>query len=275
MSRGGSGGGGEGGSGEGAGAVTERRAPELLEAVGDVVAPEGRAAVLECRLLAPRDAAVCWRRVDGPEPAAVAPGPRHHLHLAPDGRATLTIYQCAPADAGLYCCLVTHELGGVQSSGRLIVAEGASAAAAEDEEGAWQREQFQRRYRIEKELGRGRWSRVMLARDTGTGQRVALKQAWSGAAGAREYRTLCRLAHAGVVRALALFASVPRTAACTLVLELAAGGPLLEWAASAPAQRYTQRSVAQHAKHLLQALDYLRLNHIAHLDVRVSNNLYH
>lgn len=61
-------------------------------------------------------------------------------------------------------------------SARGGAAGGASAAAACGGGGAWQREQFARRYALEEELGRGRTARVLAARDTGTGHRVALKQ---------------------------------------------------------------------------------------------------
>lgn len=89
-----------------------------------------------------------------------------------------------------------------------------------------------------------------------------------GADAMREYRILSRGAHASVVRALALFAEVPRAGAHTLVLELVGGGPLLDWAAASP--HYTQRTVAQHTRGLLSALDWLHSNDVAHLDVRVS-----
>lgn len=97
-----------------------------------------------------------------------------------------------------------------------------------------------------------------------------------GADAVREYRILSRGAHAAVVRALAMFAEVPRAGAHTLVLELVGGGPLLEWAAAEPAApaagppRYTQRAVAHHTRSLLSALDWLHCNRVAHLDVRVS-----
>lgn len=95
-----------------------------------------------------------------------------------------------------------------------------------------------------------------------------------GCDAAREYRILSRGAHGGVVRALALFAEVPRAGAHTLVLELVGGGPLLDWAAGAP-DLYTQRTVAAHTRQLLSALDHLHSNHVAHLDVRVSTTLYY
>lgn len=95
-----------------------------------------------------------------------------------------------------------------------------------------------------------------------------------GADAVREYRILSRTAHNGVVRALALFAEVPRPGAHTLVLELVGGGPLLEWAAHAPAL-YTQHAVATHARQLLSALDWLHANNVAHLDVRVSSLLFY
>lgn len=90
-----------------------------------------------------------------------------------------------------------------------------------------------------------------------------------GADAMREYRILSRTAHNGVVRALALFAEVPRAGAHTLVLELVGGGSLLDWAAASPAG-YTQQAVATHMKQLLSALDWLHSNNVAHLDVRVS-----
>lgn len=91
-----------------------------------------------------------------------------------------------------------------------------------------------------------------------------------GADAMREYRILSRGAHGGVVRALALFAEVPRAGAHSLVLELVSGGPLLDWAAGAP-QLYTQHMVAHHTRQLLSALDWLHTINVAHLDVRVSS----
>lgn len=77
--------------------------------------------------------------------------------------------------------LVLEELPAGQYSFRLICTRSgapgpASGPAACGGGGAWQREQFARRYSVEEEIGRGRTARVLAARDTGTGQRVALKQ---------------------------------------------------------------------------------------------------
>lgn len=248
-------GGGGGGSGSSAtadateGVVTELRAPELTEPAADVTVAAGASATLSCRALAPR-ASASWRKT-APETLALRHGGRFVITFAPDGLATLTIHACRPSDAGVYCCLVSNELGGVQSSARLSVGAGgapgvpavrahpggglvvhwdepepvhleycrvgegewrratetpASANTLALEElpagqysfrvvsarsgapgaasgpatcgggGSWQREQFARRYTLEEEIGRGRTARVLAARDTGTGQRVALKQ---------------------------------------------------------------------------------------------------
>ncbi|KPI94344.1 Triple functional domain protein [Papilio xuthus] len=348
LRRGGSAGGGEPSA---EGVVTELRAPELLEPAADVTAAPGSSATIACRANATR-ATAAWRKT-APETRALRHGGRFVISFAGDGLATLTIHACRASDAGVYCCLVSNELGGVQSSARLTVgaggapgvpavrahpggglvvqwdepapahleycrvgegewrratdtpaaagtlaleelpagqysfrlvsvrggaAGGASAAATCGGGGAWQREQFARRYAIEEELGRGRTARVLAARDTGTGHRVALKQVVGGrgADAVREYRILSRGAHAAVVRALALFAEVPRAGAHTLVLELVGGGPLLDWAAAeSPGgpPRYTQRAVAHHTRALLSALDWLHCNGVAHLDVRPENIL--
>ncbi|XP_068619669.1 kalirin isoform X3 [Battus philenor] len=347
LRRGGSGGGSGGGEPSAEGVVTELRPPELLEPAADVTAAPGSSATISCRANATR-ANASWRKT-APETRALRHGGRFVICLAADGLATLTIHACRASDAGVYCCLVSNELGGVQSSARLTVgaggipgvptvrahpggglvvqwdepapahleycrvgegewrratetpaaastlaleelpagqysfrlvcargggAGGASAAAACGGGGGWQREQFARRYTIEEELGRGRTARVLAARDTGTGHRVALKQVCGGrgADAVREYRILACGAHAAVVRALALFAEVPRAGAHTLVLELVGGGPLLDWAAASP-PHYTQRTVAHHTRSLLSALDWLHSNHVAHLDIRPENIL--
>ncbi|XP_073951079.1 trio Rho guanine nucleotide exchange factor isoform X3 [Choristoneura fumiferana] len=339
--------GGAGGEPGAEGVVTELRAPELTESAGDVVVSPGASATLACRAAATR-ATASWRKT-APDTRALRHGGRFAIAFAPDGLATLTIHACRASDAGVYCCLVSNELGGVQSSARLTVgsggvpgvpavrahpggglvvqwdeaapahleycrvgegewrratetpaavhtvaleelpagqysfrlvcarsgaAGGVSAPASCGGGGGWQREQFARRYAVEEEIGRGRTARVLAARDTGTGQRVALKQVVGGrgADARREYRLLCRGAHGAVVRALALFAEVPARGAHTLVLELVGGGALLEWAAAQP-QLYTQRLVAQHARQLLAALDWLHANNVAHLDVRPENIL--
>ncbi|XP_072931286.1 kalirin isoform X2 [Epargyreus clarus] len=339
---------GGGGGGEPAeGVVTELRPPELAEPLADVTVAPGASATLSCRALATR-ATASWRKT-APETRALRHGGRFAISLAPDGLATLTIHACRASDAGVYCCLISNELGGVQSSARLTVGAGgapgvpavrahpggglvvqwdepapahleycrvgegewrratetptaantlaleelpagqysfrlicarsgaagaASGPAACGGGGGWQREQFARRYAVEEEIGRGRTARVLAARDTGTGQRVALKQvvAGRGADAVREYRILSRGAHGAVVRALALFAEVPRAGAHTLVLELVGGGALLDWAAAAP-HTYTQRAVAHHTRQLLSALDWLHSNSVAHLDVRPENIL--
>lgn len=229
--------------------MTEVRAPELTDPAADVTVPPGSTATISCRATATR-ATASWRKT-APETRALRPGGRFAITLAPDGLATLTIHAVRPTDAGVYCCLVSNELGGVQTSARLIVGGGgapgvpvvrahptgglvvqwdepapahldycrvgegewrratetpvtantlaledlpagqysfrlvcsrsgtagpASAAAAFGAAAPWQREQFARRYTVEEELGRGRTARVLAARDTGTGQRVALKQ---------------------------------------------------------------------------------------------------
>ncbi|XP_047543858.1 triple functional domain protein isoform X1 [Vanessa atalanta] len=344
LRRGGSGG---GTSEPSEGVVTELRAPELAEPVVDVAIAAGASATLACRALATR-ATASWRKT-APETHALRNGGRFAISFGTDGLATLTIHACRASDAGVYCCLISNELGGVQSSARLTVGSGgvpgvpavrahpggglviqwdesepvhleycrvgegewrratetpASANTLALEElpagqysfrvvsarsgavgaasgpatcgggGSWQREQFARRYTLEEEIGRGRTARVLTARDTGTGQRVALKQVVSGrgADAVREYRILSSGAHGSVVRALALFAEVPRAGAHTLVLELVAGGPLLDWAAASP-ELYTERTVATHTRHLLSALDWLHSNNVAHLDVRPENIL--
>ncbi|XP_049885181.1 kalirin isoform X2 [Pectinophora gossypiella] len=348
LRRGGSSGAAAGASDAGAeGVVTELRPPELTEPATDVVVPPGASATLACRATATR-ATASWRKT-APETRALRHGGRFVITLAADGLATLTIHQCRASDAGVYCCLVSNELGGVQSSARLTVGGGgapgvpavrahpggglvvqwdepapahldycrvgegewrratetpaaantlaleelpagqysfrlvcarsgaaspASGPASCGGGGGWQREQFTRRYSVEDEIGRGRTARVLAARDTGTGQRVALKQVLGGrgADAMREYRILSRAAHGAVVRALALFPEVPRAGAHTLVLELVGGGPLLEWAAATP-QLYTQHTVAVHTRQLLSALDWLHTNNVAHLDVRPENIL--
>ncbi|XP_047040654.1 kalirin isoform X3 [Helicoverpa zea] len=329
------------------GVVTELRAPELCEPAADVTVAPGATATLACRAGATR-ATASWRKT-APETRALRHGGRFAITMSPDGLTTLTIHACRASDAGVYCCLVSNELGGVQSSARLTVGAGgapgvpavrahpggglvvqwdepapahleycrvgegewrratetpaaantlaleelpagqysfrlicsrsgapgpASGPAACGGGGAWQREQFARRYSVEEEIGRGRTARVLAARDTGTGQRVALKQvvAGRGADALREYRLLSRSAHGAVARALALFAEVPRAGAHTLVLELVGGGALLDWAA-AHAHLYTQHQVALHTRQLLSALDWLHSINVAHLDVRPENIL--
>ncbi|KAM3969030.1 LOW QUALITY PROTEIN: trio Rho guanine nucleotide exchange factor [Aphomia sociella] len=339
--------GGSGGSGEPSvdGVVTELRPPELTEPATDVTVAPGATATISCRVITTR-ASSSWRKT-APETRALRHGGRFAISLTSEGLAMLTIHACRASDAGVYCCLVSNELGGVQSSARLTVGSGApgvpavrahpggglvvqwdeptpahleycrvgegewrratetpaaantlaleelpagqysfrlicgrssaagpaSGPAACGGGGGWQREQFARRYSVEEEIGRGRTARVLAARDTGTGQRVALKQvlAGRGADAMREYRILSQSAHGAVVRAMALFAEVPRAGAHTLVLEMVGGGSLLEWAAVPHA--YTQQMVAQHTKQLLSALDWLHSNNVAHLDVRPENIL--
>lgn len=238
-------------SGEpGEGSMTEIAAPELLEPLTDVTVALAASANLKCRVQAQRST-ISWRKT-APDTRVLRHGGRFVITLSPDGVASLTIHSCRATDAGVYCCLVSNEMGGVQSSARLTVGnsgtpglpivrahpggglvvqwdeaipihleycrvgEGewrratdspaiantlaleelpsgqysfrlvcaktgvsgtASAPAMSCGGGSnWQRQQFSRRYTVEDEIGRGRTARVLAAEDTGTGQRVALKQ---------------------------------------------------------------------------------------------------
>lgn len=119
LRRGGSGGGGEPSA---EGVVTELRAPELLEPAADATAAPGSSATIACRANATR-ATAAWRKT-APETRALRHGGRFAISFASDGLATLTIHACRASDAGVYCCLVSNELGGVQSSARLTVGAG-------------------------------------------------------------------------------------------------------------------------------------------------------
>lgn len=101
-----------------------------------------------------------------------------HLEYCRVGEAEWRRATDVPAAAG---SLALEDLPAGQYSFRLVCALSgaagpASGPAACGGGGAWQREQFARRYTVDEEIGRGRTARVFAARDTGTGQKVALKQ---------------------------------------------------------------------------------------------------
>lgn len=88
----------------------------------------------------------------------------------------------------------------------------------------WQQQQFNHRYSVLSELGRGRFSVVRLAADTTTGQYVALKQISRKFQDAittqDEYKLMAATQHPNIVRGLAFFENAPSNGFDTIVMEL-------------------------------------------------------
>lgn len=88
----------------------------------------------------------------------------------------------------------------------------------------WQQEQFNQRYTVLTELGRGRFGMVRLATDSVTGQYVALKQISRKYQDAittqEEYKLMAATQHPNIVRGLAFFENAPNNGFDTIVMEL-------------------------------------------------------
>lgn len=88
----------------------------------------------------------------------------------------------------------------------------------------WQQEQFNHRYMVLSELGRGRFGVVRLATDSVTGQYVALKQISRKYQDAittqEEYKLMAATQHPNIVRGLAFFENAPNNGFDTIVMEL-------------------------------------------------------
>lgn len=88
----------------------------------------------------------------------------------------------------------------------------------------WQQQQFNHRYSVLSELGRGRFSVVRLAADATTGQYVALKQISRKYQDAittqEEYKLMASTQHPNIVHALAFFENAPSNGFDTIVMEL-------------------------------------------------------
>lgn len=83
--------------------------------------------------------------------------------------------------------------------------------------------QFSHRYTVLSELGRGRYSVVKLARDTGTGQLVASKQISRNlqalSSTQAEYKIISAITHSNVAKGLCLYQNAPHPGTDTIVME--------------------------------------------------------
>lgn len=102
------------------GSVTDLQAPELISPLKDVTVGPGMAAVFSCRVRGAGRSTLSWRKTT-PDTHALRLGGRFTFTLSDDEVASLTINSCRTSDAGTYSCLVSNELGGVQSSAQLTL----------------------------------------------------------------------------------------------------------------------------------------------------------
>ncbi len=134
-------------------------------------------------------------------------------------------------------------------------------------------------YEVERRLGRGSTGEVWLARESATGEMVALKRLIPGAAGAgdaisaawlqREAALLAGVTHEHVV---ALRATVPTADGLVLVLEYAAGGSLAQLLSARG--RLTPGELVTVGAPLAQALAELHARGLVHGDVTPGNVLF-
>ncbi|XP_044733840.1 triple functional domain protein isoform X3 [Chrysoperla carnea] len=170
--------------------------------------------------------------------------------------------------------LVEHLIPGTSYTFRVNGGQPSAAVALPPADSSRRaQEQFHRRYAEGEELGRGRYSVVRAATDRGTGQKVALKQAWrarrSRSATHSEYSLLSSTEHQNLLRALAMFEHAPRPGMDTIVMELIRGPPILEYLCRCT--EYTEGEVSFLSRQLAGALSWLHLRNIAHRDLRPEN----
>lgn len=139
----------------------------------------------------------------------------------------------------------------------------------------WQQDQFHRRYLELKEIARGRFSVVRLAKDRGTGVEVALKQIsrrkQEHCISQAEYALLANTQHINIIRSLALFDNAPLPGVDTIVLELVRGPILFDYLSEQ--MEYSENDVKCYSRQLMSALNWLHKKSLAHLDIKPENVL--
>jgi hypothetical protein len=137
----------------------------------------------------------------------------------------------------------------------------------------WQQEQFKNRYVELKEISRGRFSVVRLAKDRGTNVEVALKQVTrrrqSHHVTQAEYGLLAGMQHINIIRSMALFDNAPLPGIDTIVLELVRGPLLFTYICEK--EEYTEAVVKTYSRQLMSALSWLHQKDISHLDIKPEN----
>ncbi|XP_075229474.1 trio Rho guanine nucleotide exchange factor isoform X4 [Lycorma delicatula] len=142
------------------------------------------------------------------------------------------------------------------------------------ETGGWQQDHLIRRYQqLNKILGRGRNSCIEEARDSGTGQKVALKQIerqrQTQCATRNEYLVLLSISHQNIIRSLALFENAPLPGIDTIVLELVHGYDICSFICL---NETVDMAILQVLfTQLMNALNFLKENSITHCDIKPEN----
>ncbi|XP_037532331.1 triple functional domain protein [Nematolebias whitei] len=235
--------------------------PEFLVPLADASCESGDDATLRCKVCGRPRAAVSWH---GPDDNILSNDGRYSITYSETGEASLHVLGVSLEDRGVYTCVASNIAGTVASSASLMV-----SAPGDDSEDIW-KSSFESYYTEITELGRGRFSVTKRSDQRGSKRTIAAKHVNKKLLRReqvlQEIRLLQTLDHPNLVRLLDTYET---SSSYVLVLEMADQGRFLDYIVSWG--NLTEEKVALYLRDILEALQYLHLWHIAHLDVKPEN----